>query len=1320
MQTVLGIIGGIIGFYIPGVGPALGFQLGSMVGGLIFGGPKNPHTTVEGPRLADLKAPTQGYGASIPFGYGTIRRGAQVVWIKQNKIIEQASSVKQGNQTTVTYKYFATFALDCGEGPATAVLRMWANGKLIYDNRASSASGSNTTSVAGLSFKFYPGTETQLADPLMQADVGAANCPAYRGHILIVFDKLPLENFGNRMPAIEAEISYAQSIAPFNFISYGGGADVVRSNNIQINPYAPRVYTVDANGAVYTWDTTKGTMVNKTANGVCRQGAFPTVDRTGAVYCVNPSQNGINEIDAITGVLRGPLVLEAYAGGLEQIVAFVHPTLGRMLSMTNLTADVMLAVLEPVTLRVTDGSLKTIAAGKVTESNVGVWVPASVRGTLGGSNLFTNRGNMVVDVRGSLWQIVTRFPQSVDPRCQLVKIDPSIGVEVDLITGIHLHLGASAVSYDITNFVHNANSVIYDPIDDGLICSGYSITDDLTNVAVKVSATDPALLLVPAVIGAGSPSSAIGYNNYIYSGAYMLQSKKFDSSTLQLIKDYTSAIGQPTLWDPVGNVAYNTTTHALTATYLDRASGGDELLTDLIADVALRSGYAADDVDTSQLAGKLVHGFSISRPMTGQNIIAPLGQAFNFDIGESGFLVTGLDGSGIKKNHLRCIDRGRVVGATASEGPQFCTAASSGAGSNSVWANPTRMTSEGLGDATTSPLKGFGTNPLICQNFLFSASGADSLTGLKARVFASCTDATGQSLIQVTLLKRGVVVGRVSTQKLTTVDTPYEFGGPGDLWNTNWTLEDVVDPLTGFQVVAIAANTNTFKVRGGKMTLYRGGTEESNIALVEADLGAVDANKTTGEDQPPPKLIVNDEFEYELPSQVEVTYGDQDLDYNTNTQLSKRMYNPIPTMYSREVSKNELPLALKAAEAKQIAELTLWDIFVQRKNYEFSLGPKWIKAEAGDVVSAPYRNFKHRIRVLRTELGLNWITQLQGVASAVATYSPSNTDSSAGSGGGSGETIPAPSVPSFAAFDITNVKDSDVTAVGGVYFKIGGFTPAFQGGVVEGSLDRENWVQLASGKSLLHGATVTLLPDLASNKWWQFDRISTVQVQMVQGSLSSALESDLLNNSALNAILIGQELIQYATATLVAPDTYQLSNLLRGLRGTEFAMPLHVIGDVAIPLEALAHASLPANFVDQTVYFRCIGFNQIASDAAIISTVLTQEDLQPHAPVHAIPSRDGSGNLTVTWTRRDRTESDWADGSGDAGLSEGSELYEVDVVNPVTGVVLRTVKSLVTPSLSYTAAQQTTDFGSVPSRVTLNIFQLSQAIGRGFPLSVTV
>ena len=85
----------------------------------------------------------------------------------------------------------ANFAIGLCEGEVHRLGRVWADGQALE--------------LEGLTWRFYRGSETQTADSLIEAKQGA-NAPAYRGLCYIVFERLPLTAFGNRIPNITVEL----------------------------------------------------------------------------------------------------------------------------------------------------------------------------------------------------------------------------------------------------------------------------------------------------------------------------------------------------------------------------------------------------------------------------------------------------------------------------------------------------------------------------------------------------------------------------------------------------------------------------------------------------------------------------------------------------------------------------------------------------------------------------------------------------------------------------------------------------------------------------------------------------------------------------------------------------------------------------------------------------------------------------------------------------------------------------------------------------------------------------------------------------------
>ncbi|EXL08893.1 baseplate multidomain protein megatron [Aquamicrobium defluvii] len=203
---VLGVagaaIGGSIGGTILGVSAAtIGGFIGSTVGSVVDSwivSSLAPTQRIEGPRLDSLRITSSTEGAVIPRLYGRMRIGGNIIWATDFR--EETKTTTQGGGKgggggkvkTTEYLYYASFAVALCEGPITGIGRIWADGKLM--------------DTAGITWRWYPGDETQTADPFISAKMGATNTPSYRGTAYVVFEELPLTDYGNRLPQLSFEV----------------------------------------------------------------------------------------------------------------------------------------------------------------------------------------------------------------------------------------------------------------------------------------------------------------------------------------------------------------------------------------------------------------------------------------------------------------------------------------------------------------------------------------------------------------------------------------------------------------------------------------------------------------------------------------------------------------------------------------------------------------------------------------------------------------------------------------------------------------------------------------------------------------------------------------------------------------------------------------------------------------------------------------------------------------------------------------------------------------------------------------------------------
>lgn len=215
-QLITTVVGGVVGGLLGGpLGASIGMTLGGMVGATLFG------PTIKGPRLNDLKVTASTYGVAIPEVYGTVRIGGNMIWTTGIKETKHKSRAGKGGPKQETYTYDATFAMALCKGPIDDILRIWADGKLVFDQSSNATrtigdmdnigawwkAVSQSKKKKNLKFRVYRGDEDQLPDSLIEADKGAGNVSAHRGLAYVVFEKMQLEDFGNRIPQMTFEVS---------------------------------------------------------------------------------------------------------------------------------------------------------------------------------------------------------------------------------------------------------------------------------------------------------------------------------------------------------------------------------------------------------------------------------------------------------------------------------------------------------------------------------------------------------------------------------------------------------------------------------------------------------------------------------------------------------------------------------------------------------------------------------------------------------------------------------------------------------------------------------------------------------------------------------------------------------------------------------------------------------------------------------------------------------------------------------------------------------------------------------------------------------
>jgi hypothetical protein len=316
-----------------------------------------------------------------------------------------------------------------------------------------------------------------------------------------------------------------------------------------------------------------------------------------------------------------------------------------------------------------------------------------------------------------------------------------------------------------------------------------------------------------------------------------------------------------------------------------------------------------------------------------------------------------------------------------------------------------------------------------------------------------------------------------------------------------------------------------------------------------------------------------------------------------------------------------------------------------------------------------------------------------------------------------------PGSTKLALLDSVSLRDQDASELA-YYAAVSGFNTAWRGAMIsksgDGGATFDDITAILTESVVGYAKTVLAAPRDPSS----YDTVNTLDVVLIKPAvyqLNSDTEPAVLNGANAGALITSDrrvEIFQWIDATFLGNGVYRLSTLLRGRKGSEYACLGHAVGDLFVLLDPSTMERIDASVSEIGLQriFKATSIGTALAAAIPVAFVNTRANLKPLSMVHIADARDGSNNLTVTAIPRTRIGGEWLDG-GESPTGETIQSYEMDVLNG--GTVVRTIATS-SPSFAYPAAQQTTDFGSPQSSISVVLYQLSATVGRGFPAAATV
>jgi hypothetical protein len=415
----------------------------------------------------------------------------------------------------------------------------------------------------------------------------------------------------------------------------------------------------------------------------------------------------------------------------------------------------------------------------------------------------------------------------------------------------------------------------------------------------------------------------------------------------------------------------------------------------------------------------------------------------------------------------------------------------------------------------------------------------------------------------------------------------------------------------------------------------------------------------------------------------------------------------------------DLPIVLTPSEAKTVARRVVTAAWRERTRFSFAGTTQHLRLEPTDPVTLTRADgAQARARIVSAQLGADWTVAIEAVEEATGDYVlPALAD---GGAGRAPDALPLPYAVRGFAPNLPLLADAD--DLGGTALR--GY---LHGGAMRGQAWRRADVFRSADGTVWEpagavidpaawGSVVSAVPLPAS--YWTWDDATELTVQMQSGAerIEGATDLEVLNGANLAALLADDgrvELIQFGIADPLGSGRFTLRRLLRGRRGTEDAGGFATGATFLLLDDSVLRGASPTGALNTVERFRFVGLFASVQTASEVRRLMIGRAEQPYAPVHIAGTRNPSNDVTITWVRRTRLGGELVDLTGSVPLAEETEAYDVEIRNAADTATLRTFAGLGSPTVTYTAAQQTADGLTPGDPVRVRVWQLSALVGRG-------
>ncbi|HET6535432.1 MAG TPA: phage tail protein [Sphingomicrobium sp.] len=447
--------------------------------------------------------------------------------------------------------------------------------------------------------------------------------------------------------------------------------------------------------------------------------------------------------------------------------------------------------------------------------------------------------------------------------------------------------------------------------------------------------------------------------------------------------------------------------------------------------------------------------------------------------------------------------------------------------------------------------------------------------------------------------------------------------------------------------------------------------------------------------EPRPRFERSQMPESSLPSALALNY------YNPAREYQAGLARAAVDTAAGRGERLELAAVLDAGDAKALAETSLARKWAERDQLTVRLPPAHIAATPGAEVRLAGGARRWKVERITVE-SLAVIAELRPVYSTIGPVpaDPGRVLSSTG-------VVPTATTMSLVELpdDGTGDVDSPVVALAAT-----SNTSRWRPVPLTIDVGSSAFAGQTAASATVAGRAATVLADGQS---LVLDCSGAVEVELSNSGdwIESRSDADLCDGA--NIALLGSEVFQFGDAEPLGDGCFRLSRLLRGRRGTEWAMAMHRSGETFVMLDAARLRLIPVANAQIGTKVRVTANGLADGDLNWVELAVVGEAMRPPSPAHLRAWLDTDGNLHCSWIRRSRKGWAWLDGV-DAPLGCASERYVVTLDGASSSVEVQTVTSEI--------ALGAAEVAGLGAQITVSVvqagdFALSRPASLTFPIS---